>query len=98
MVKGGKMDHTKKNGSHLKNGSYLVKWVTLGIIGHAWKCKSNWKKWDTLGIMAHTCKNWSHLEKWVKLAKMGHIKEDVSYSERWVTQTKRVKLGKMDHT
>ena len=29
---------------------------------------------------------------------MGHIKEDVSYLERWVTQTKRVKLGKMDHT
>ena len=47
------MGQTCKNGSHLKTGSHLEKWVTLENV--------------SLAEMGHPCKNVLHLEKRVTL-------------------------------
>ena len=80
------MGHTNKN------GSALVKWVTLGKMGQDWlsmlnlkKCGSHFLKCVTLG------KNRSHLKKWVTFGKMGQSWLNGSHLEKWVT------FGKMGH-
>ena len=96
----GKMGHTWKKWSDLKNwshirksGSHLEKSVKLGKIGHTWKNGWPFEKWATLGKMGHTFwkmghtwKNGSHLEE------TGWHFENGSHFENWVT------LGKMRHT
>ena len=74
-----------------KNGPHLLKWGTVGTIGH--NCESE-----------SYLQNGSHLQNWVKVEKMGHTWRNKSnfqngaQLEKWVTLRKWVIIAKMGYT